>query len=82
MCVSQGGFGVRNGVPRNTRQATGQCDGGKRARRLWMRETGGQILPCFARGGTYCRETRPFGIRKPLIYRAFDRGTALARTLA
>jgi hypothetical protein len=43
-----------------------------------MRETGGQILPCFARGGTYCRETRPFGIRKPLIYRAFDRGTALA----
>jgi hypothetical protein len=47
-----------------------------------MRETGGQILPRFAQGGTYCRETRPFGIRKPLIYRAFDRGTALARTLA
>jgi hypothetical protein len=45
-----------------------------------MRETGGQILPRFAQSGTYCREAPPFGIRKPLIYRAFDRGTALART--
>jgi hypothetical protein len=43
-----------------------------------MRETGGQILPRFTPGGTYCRETPPSGILKPLIYRAFDRGTALA----
>jgi hypothetical protein len=43
-----------------------------------MRQTGGQILPCFVGSGISCREPWPFEIRKPLFFRAFDHGTALA----
>jgi hypothetical protein len=65
-------------VSANMRQERVQCTAEGERGRLWMQQTGGQILPCSALSGTYCREPRPFGIRKPLFSRAFDRGTALA----
>jgi hypothetical protein len=45
-------------------------------------ETGGQILPCFALSGTYCRELATSGNDKPLFCWAFRHGTPLAGPLA